>query len=164
SYGQRPPLLPLVGTSNLLQERQLYHAERSPSLLYFKHLAQTLILDSSRPNQYGPRGFGGGIVVILRRPARVSKAWPTTHAKKTIAHSPRPKRPPFPRDLSVWASSSATPAPIGIRKGAPIDLLLPIRRRWPEVFGSRPSSSLRFWSARRSVGCSITCSEFRPGD
>src|SRR5437667_943012 len=47
-----------------------------------------------RPSQYGPRGLG-------RRPepSRVSKAWPTTHAKEVITNNHRPTRLRSPRGL-----------------------------------------------------------------
>jgi hypothetical protein len=130
----------------------------------FKHLSQAAILDSHTPNQYGPRGFGGGIVVILLEPARVSQAWPTTHARKVIANNRPPTRLHFPRGSSVWASDSATSMPIILPKAVRSSLHPPIRPRWPEVFGFRPNSSPLLWLARRSVGCSTVCWESRPGE
>jgi len=52
--------------------------------------------------------FGGGIVVILPKPTRVSKAWPTTHAKNVIANNRWRTRLRFPLGSSDWASNWAT--------------------------------------------------------
>src|SRR2546421_6316169 len=68
---------------------------------FFRHLAEGAILDSHKPNQYGPRGFGAEL--ILPKSARVSKAWPTTHAKKAIANNLRPTRLRSAQGSSVWA-------------------------------------------------------------
>ncbi len=48
--------------------------------------------------------FGGGIVVILPKPTRVSKAWPTTHAKNVIANNRWRTRLRFPLTTPVTSS------------------------------------------------------------
>src|SRR6516162_6108644 len=121
------------------------------------------ILDSYKPSQYGPRGFGGGNIVILPEPSRVSKAWPTTHAKKVIANNSRPTRPRSPRGLSVSASGSARSSLTVLPKATPVTVRRPIRQRSPAVFGSRPSSWPGSWSVRPSAGCLIAGWESRLG-
>ena len=122
------------------------------------------ILDSYTPSQYGPRGFGGGTLVILLEPSRVSKAWPTTHAKKVLANNYRRTTLRSQRGLSVWSNGSAVSMLTVLPKAARVNLRPPIRQRWPEVFGSRPSSWPGLWLVRPSAGCLIAGSEFRLGE
>src|SRR6266536_296580 len=84
-----PP--PLLRQSRLTcsNSARLRRSQGSSFPFLFKRLPQGAILDSHKPNQYGPRGFGGGIVVILLKLARVSKAWPTTHAREVTANDRR---------------------------------------------------------------------------
>src|SRR5258707_2432641 len=122
------------------------------------------ILDSYTPSQYGPRGFGGGTIVILPEPSRVSKAWPTTHAKRAVANNFRRTRLRSQRGLSVCANVFAVCMLTVLPTAARVNLRRPIRQRWPEVFGSRPSSSPGLWSVQPSAGCSIAGSELRLGE
>ena len=72
--------------------------------------------------------------------SRVSKAWPTTRAKRVIANNRRPTRLRSPRGSSVSANGSATSIPTVPPKVARVNVRPPIRRRSPAVFGCRPSS------------------------
>src|SRR5262249_38891684 len=121
------------------------------------------ILDSYKPSQYGPRGFGGGNIVILPEPSRVSKAWPTTHAKKVIANNSRPTRLRSPQGLSVSASGSTRSSLTVLPKAPPVTVRRPIRQRSPAVFGSRPSSWPGSLSVRPSAGWLIAGWESRLG-
>lgn len=107
--------------------------------------------------------LGGGTVVILPEPSRVSKAWPTTHAKKVLANNSRLTRLRSPRGLSVSANGSAASMLTVLPKVARVNVRPPIRRRSPAVFGSRPSSWQGLWSVRPSAGFSIAGSESRLG-
>src|SRR5215475_9863682 len=107
--------------------------------------------------------LGGGTTVILPEPSRVSKAWPTTHAKKVLANDSRLTRLRSPRGLSVSANGSAASMLTVHPKVARINVRPPIRQRSPAVFGSRPSSWPGLWSVRPSAGFSIAGSESRLG-
>jgi hypothetical protein len=122
------------------------------------------ILDSYAPSQYGPRGFGGGTLVILLEPSRVSKAWPTTHAKRAVTNNFRRTRLRSQRGLSVWANGSAVSMLTVLPKAAQVNLRPPIHQRSHAVFGSRPSSSPGLWSVQPSAGCLIAGSELRLGE
>src|SRR5215813_1025714 len=150
-----PPRLPENAGAIPRQPRD----SASLSIIY----CEGTILDSYKPSQYGPRGFGGGNIVILPEPSRVSKAWPTTHAKKVIANNSRPTRLRSPRGLSVSASGSAASMLTVLPKVARVNVRPPIRQRSPAVFGSRPSSWPGLWSVRPSAGFSIAGSESRLG-
>ena len=108
--------------------------------------------------------LGGGTVVILPEPSRVSKAWPTTHAKKVLANDSRLTRLRSPRGLSVSANGSAASMLTVLPKVTRVNVRPPIRRRSPAVFGSRPSSWPGLWLVRPSAGCLIAGSEFRLGE
>jgi hypothetical protein len=150
-----PPGLPKTPNSIARQPRD----SASLSTIY----RRGTILDSYTPSQYGPRGFGGGTLVILLEPSRVSKAWPTTHAKKVLANDPPLTRLRSPRGLSVSANGSAASMLTVLPKLARVNVPPPIRQRSPAVFGSRPSSSPGLWSVRPSAGFSIVGLESRLG-
>src|SRR5262245_62756695 len=107
--------------------------------------------------------LGGGTIVILPEPSRVSKAWPTTHAKKVLANDYRLTRLRSPRGLSVSANGSAASMLTVLPKVTRVNVRPPIRRRSPAVFGSRPSSWPGLWLVRPSAGFSIAGSESRLG-
>ena len=119
------------------------------------------ILDSHRPSQYGPRDFGGGTVVILPEPSRVSKAWPTTHAKKLIANTPRPTRLRSPRGLSVSASVSARSSPTVLPKVVRVKLRRPIRQRSPFRLSTELCGRCRHRLAGRSLAWNLALGDDR---
>jgi hypothetical protein len=151
-----PPGLPKTPNSIARQPRD----SASLSTIY----RRGTILDSYTPSQYGPRGFGGGTLVILLEPSRVSKAWPTTHAKKVLANNYRLTRLRSQRGSSVSANGSAVSILTVLPKAARVNLRPPIRQRWPAVFGCRPSSWPGLWSVQPSAGCLIAGSELRLGE
>src|SRR5262249_58438265 len=98
---------PKIRAAEIAGKRRRYPSQPRDSASLSIIYCEGTILDSYKPSQYGPRGFGGGNIVILPEPSRVSKAWPTTHAKKVIANNSRPTRLRSPRGLSVSAAGSA---------------------------------------------------------
>src|SRR5262245_10671399 len=125
--------------------------------------AQVQFLTRMDPVSMVRAALGGGTIVILPEPSRVSKAWPTTHAKKVLANNSRLTRLRSPRGLSVSANDSAASMLTVLPKAARINVRPPIRRRSPAVFGSRLSSWPGLWLVRRSAGFSIAGSESRLG-
>src|SRR5260370_35069571 len=121
------------------------------------------ILGWYTPSQYGPRGFGGGTLVILLEPSRVSKAWPATHAKRAVTNNFRRTRLRSLRGLSVSANGSAVSMLTVLPKAAQVNVRPPIHHRSHAVFGSRPRSSPGVWSVRRSSGGLIAGSGVGPG-
>src|SRR5262249_57633312 len=86
----------MCAPSQLVQRPFFFPCQGAYSVRFQWVAAQVQFLTRINPISMVRPTLGADIVVILPKPTRVSKAWPTTHAKKVIPNNPWTTTPPFP--------------------------------------------------------------------